>query len=86
MIIWSDTALRQLFSICDYMAKDSEEAAGRCERRIYESVSRLNEFPRLGRSGSGDSRELVIDAYVVSYRVKRNSVRILKVRHGAQIR
>ena len=84
-IEWSPRALRALFDICDYIAADSPEAAARVLFRIRAAVNLLMTQPLLGRAAeTRGRRELVIDQYVVTYRITRNTVRILTIEHGAR--
>jgi plasmid stabilization system protein ParE len=69
------------------VAAANHEAAIRVIDRINATVGFLRVQPYLGRAAEmRDRREMVIDEYVVTYQVKRSSVRILKVEHGARRR
>ena len=60
-IVWSPTAVSDLESIRDYIAKDNLTAARKVAARIKEAASRLTRFPKSGRDGRvPDTRELVI--------------------------
>jgi plasmid stabilization system protein ParE len=47
-IVWSPTAVSDLESIRDYIAKDNLTAARKVAARIKESVSLLTRFPNQG--------------------------------------
>ncbi len=49
VIIWSATALNQLDEIYEYIAQDSEKAAGNVINRILSSTKRLSLFPDSGQ-------------------------------------
>ena len=86
-IRWSPTAISDLESIRDYIARDSPKAARKVANRIKESVNRLSNFPNSGRVGSvPETRELVIPgtSYIVAYTIQGNVVRIAAVLHGRQ--
>jgi addiction module RelE/StbE family toxin len=86
-IRWSPTAVADLESIRDYIAKDSPSAARKIANRIKESVIRLVNFPLSGRLGRvPGTRELVIPetSYVVAYTIQGNEVQIAAVLHGKQ--
>ena len=54
---------------------------------VIEAVERLVDFPHRGRQGRREgTRELVISGlpYIVVYRVRDASIRILRVFHAAQ--
>jgi plasmid stabilization system protein ParE len=54
---------------------------------IVSQVSRLTDYPELGRRGRVQgTRELVIarTPFVVPYRVNRNDIIVLRVLHGAR--
>ena len=50
-IRWSPTAVSDLNSIRDYIARDSPAAARKVAGRIKESVNRLINFPLSGKAG-----------------------------------
>jgi len=53
---------------------------------VHERVSRLQDFPLLGRSGAfEDTRELVVHKnYLVTYRLRAQDVEVLQVWHVAR--
>src|ERR1043166_2562180 len=84
---WSILARADRDAIFDYIEADSPRAAIAVDDRIREQVQALPRFPQSGRPGRiEDTRELVIDRtpYVVAYRVRDDTVRILRVLHGAR--
>ena len=86
-IRWSPTAVSDLESIRDYIAKDSPAAARKVARRIKESINRLRNFPLSGRAGRvPETRELVVPgtSYIAAYTIKGNKVLIAAVLHGRQ--
>ena len=88
-IEWSPEARQRLREIRDYIALDKPEAAERLAMRIAAVVEALRSHPHLGRVGAAPGvRELVIGGtpYVVVYRPRRSSVRILTIWHAAQRR
>ena len=48
-ILWSPQSLRDLESIREYIAKDSEHYAGLTVARIFSAVEALIQFPHTGR-------------------------------------
>src|SRR5258708_6410522 len=74
-------------AIFDYIEADSPQAAIEVDNRIREQVEILARFPQSGRPGRIEgTRELVISrtSYIVAYRIQENTVRILRVLHGAR--
>lgn len=81
----SDRALRRIGEIYAYIAADHEEAAARMAQRILDAVHGLALHPHLGRPGRVSGvRELVVDPYIIFYRVRREQVLIVNILHGAQ--
>jgi addiction module RelE/StbE family toxin len=73
--------------ISAYIARDNPTAAGQTVDTIRDAVAHLAVHPAMGRVGRiNGTRELVIagTAYIVAYRVRKGSVRILAVLHSSQ--
>ncbi|WP_145615560.1 MULTISPECIES: type II toxin-antitoxin system RelE/ParE family toxin [Nitrospirillum] len=87
-IVWTIPALRDLTSIQAYIAQDSPSAAAQQIEAVIASVSDLlARFPQAGRNGRrANTRELVIQKtpYLVAYRLRGDTVAILRVLHGRQ--
>jgi addiction module RelE/StbE family toxin len=83
---WLEPARADLLSIIEYIADDNPDAAQRVKDDIEYKVTRLQDFPRMGRPGRVEgTRELVIwTNHVVVYDENAISVRILRVLHTAQ--
>lgn len=84
---WLRTALANLESEAAYIGADSPAAAARVVERILASVSHLADHPALGRPGRVvGTRELVVKGtpYIVPYRVREETVEILRVFHTAR--
>jgi plasmid stabilization system protein ParE len=84
---WLRTALRNLDEEASYIAADDPAAARLVVARVLEAVAQLADQPGLGRPGRVPStRELVVarTRYVVPYRVKRDTVEILRVFHTSR--
>jgi len=84
---WSVLAQTDRDSIFDYIERDSPQAAIALDNRIQVRVESLAEFPESGRPGRVEgTRELVIHStpYIAAYRIAGDTVRILRVLHGAQ--
>lgn len=84
---WLRRALHNLDEEAEYIARDDPDAAARIVDRIATSVERLATHPALGRTGRvPGTRELMLSGtpYVVPYRVRGETVEILRVFHGAR--
>ncbi len=86
-IRWSPTAVSDLESIRDYIARDSPSAARKIANRIKDSVNRLINFPLSGRAGRvPGTRELVVPgtSFIAAYIIQDDEVQIASVLHGRQ--
>ncbi|MGA2538979.1 MAG: type II toxin-antitoxin system RelE/ParE family toxin [Terracidiphilus sp.] len=84
---WSAYALADREAIFDYIEADSPRAAISVDQRIQSCVENLQRFPEMGRAGRVEgTRELVISrtSYIAAYRIFGDTIRILRVLHGAQ--
>lgn len=84
---WTTFALRDRETILEYIAADSPHAAIAIDNRIEEQAEQLIDSPAIGRPGRiPGTRELVVHQtpYIAAYRVDKDSIRILRVLHGAQ--
>ena len=87
-LVWSPYALLDRDAIFSHIEVDNPRAAVHVDERIVAAVRRLIEFPESGRPGRiAGTRELVIPRtpYIAAYLVSLETVRILRVLHGAQI-
>jgi addiction module RelE/StbE family toxin len=85
---WSAFAIEDRDAIFDYIEEDSPHAAVVVDDRIRVQVRQLLQFPETGRPGRIEgTRELVISRtpYIAAYRIAGDTVRILRVLHGAQL-
>ncbi len=86
---WLRRALRNLADEAEYIARDDPQAAARVVDRIATNVAQLTTHPASGRTGRvPGTRELVISGtpYIVPYRVRSDTVEVLRVFHGARKR
>jgi plasmid stabilization system protein ParE len=85
---WSLLAADDLQRICEWIERDSPEAARRVARTIYDGCAGLRQFPNMGRASVrlAGRRELTFAPlpYIVVYQVKTNAVEISRVFHTAQ--
>ena len=84
---WTRKALENLDQIAAYIAQDNPTGASSFFGEIKEKTELLVTFPALGRPGRvPGTRELVVhENYVVPYRVKDDTVQIIRVQHVARL-
>jgi toxin ParE1/3/4 len=84
---WLRKALRNLDAEASYIATDDPAAARLVVARVLAAVAALADQPGLGRPGRvPGTRELVVrkTRYIVPYRVRRETVEILRVFHASR--
>ena len=89
IVRWLDQAVEDLKNVRTYIARDNPSAAADISQRIREAVKLLGDYPAAGRTGRVPStRELVVRGtpYILPYRVRAETVEILRVLHGAHQR
>lgn len=87
ILVWTETAIRDLESVWDYLASEKLSVADSQLERILDAVETLAQYPELGRKGRiASTRELVITdtPFLVAYRVHKREVQMLAVLHGAR--
>jgi toxin ParE1/3/4 len=86
-IVWTDQAYEDLETIFEYISHDSVRYAQLLIEKILMAVRRLELFPESGRivpeRNEKHIREVIVGSYRIIYRVRRECVDILTVRHGA---
>jgi toxin ParE1/3/4 len=86
-IVWTLTASRDRREQLEYVSEENPSAAYRLAGEIKNHVAHLANHPYMGRSGrKPGTRELVIThtPYIAIYRVKADTVQIVRLLHGAQ--
>ncbi len=84
---WSVLAQADRDAIFDYIEADSPQAAITVDNRIQAQIETLAQFSQTGRLGRVEgTRELVIlrTPYIAAYRIVGDTLRILRVLHGAR--
>ena len=87
-LVWSRRAIDDLRAIQTFIEKDNPAAARKVALRIIEFVeTMIPENPAMGRPGRvPGTRELVVahTPYIVPYRVRHGTIKVLRVYHGAR--
>lgn len=81
------TALRNLDEELEFIAQEDKELAEKIYTHLIERIENLKVFPNSGRNGRVfGTRELVIERYpyIIPYRVRENTVEILRVFHTSR--
>jgi len=88
-VVWLDIAVSDLESIHEYTAKENPAAARRLVEAIVQASDRLAAFPYSGRQVPGGNdesvRQLVVQNYLVVYRISGDVVEVAMVHHGARL-
>lgn len=86
---WTPAAAADLEQISDYLKARHPTYRTQTMRKLYEAIRSLEQSPNRGRMGREEGiRELLFPPlpYVAVYRVKEQSVEVLRVYHTAQDR
>ena len=86
IIKWLDDAVNDLKALRQYIAQDKPSAASSVAKRILSAVNLMPDQPNIGRPGRvSGTRELIVPGlpYLIPYRVKKNTIEILRVLHAA---
>lgn len=90
-IKWNKTALKNLISALEYFEEnDSENYSKIFEKELLEKVRNPPQtyqqynLDKFRFHNDGNYRVLFIDSYRVSFRIKENEIRILRIRHGSR--
>ena len=88
-IIWSPLAIDKTSEIAEYIAQDKPAAAEKWINTVFSKVEQLKSSPEIGRIvpeiRSDQFRKLIYGNYCVIYRIEKNQISILTIRHGKQI-
>ena len=88
-IRWTPAAAEDLQRISDYLKEHHPHYQQAAIRKVYAAIQALSDWPQRGRLGREQgTRELMFPPlpYIAVYRVKKQSIEILRIYHGAQDR
>lgn len=83
-IKWLRKAIANLETEFRYIAEDDPQAAERFVNEVWRLTQLLKEQPAMGREGRvPETRELILHnyPYIIPYRVRNNTIQILRVFH-----
>ena len=88
-IIWSPLAVERASEIADYIAQDKPSAAEKWIETVFFKVEQLKTSAEIGRIvpeiNHSRFRELIYGNYRIVYRIEKEQISILTIRHGKQI-
>lgn len=86
-IRWTKAAAADLESISTYLKENHPQYWQPTTHKIYATIQSLKEWPYRGRAGrEEETRELLFSPlpYIAVYRLKEDSIEVLRIYHGAQ--
>lgn len=87
-VIWSPTALKDIDSIAEFIARDSVDRASLFVLRLIEATDRLQTFPFSGRIipefDNQFRREIIYASYRIMYKIEKDEVWITGIIHGSR--
>ncbi len=87
-IVWTEPAVEDLRELHAYIARDSEVYARGFVERILSAAEQLSARPKVGRlvpeGNNKNVRELLYQQYRIIYRIRKDSIEMLSVIHGAR--
>jgi toxin ParE1/3/4 len=86
-IRWTPAAAADLQTISEYLKEHHPRYRDRTMRKLYETIRELNQWPARGRPGREEgTREILFSPtpYVAVYRVKDQTIEVLRIYHAAQ--
>ncbi len=85
-VLWTETAIRDLEGLIDYIASDAPINAGKILSQLQSKAESLNIAPERGRlvpellrHGLAVWRELIVKPYRILYRIEGKTVYVLAV-------
>ena len=88
-IIWSPLAVDRASEIADSIAQDKPTDAEKWVNTVFSKVEQLKSSPEIGRIvpeiNNLQFRELIYGNYRIIYRIEKQQISILTIRHGKQI-
>jgi plasmid stabilization system protein ParE len=83
----SSVAESDLFAVCEYIARDSIDAADRMIDQFTTAFERIANFPETGERYEHpivELRRVVVPPYLVFYQITSDDVLIVRVLHSAR--
>ena len=88
-LIWTEPALNDLEIIAEYIALDKPDAARRYVQKVFDTVERLERFPRSGSIPPEiphlPYRQIVVPPCRIFYRIQKDHLFIVHVMRSEQL-
>jgi plasmid stabilization system protein ParE len=88
-LVWTPLAIERASEIAEYISQDKPSAAENWINTVFSKVAKLKFAPEVGRPvpelRNNQFRELIYGNYRIIYRVEKQQISILTIRHGMQI-
>ena len=91
LVKWNITATRQLLDALDFIEEAGyPDYADELEKEIISKTRKLSQDPelyaidRFRKNNKGNYRAFTVDSYRISYRVGKNEVSIVRIRHTSR--
>ena len=90
VIVWNLKAKQELKKAYQFISKESYQNAIKVRQEIIDAVLSLSEYPekhhsdKYKKNNDGSWRAFEINHYRVSYRVKKDQIRIIRLRHTSR--
>ena len=84
IVRWTSPAAEDLRQIARFIRRDNPTAARHVAKILFDAANELDSFPNRGRIAG--TRELIFPGwpYILVYEVRKKTVEILHIYHGAQ--
>ncbi len=87
-VIWAPSAIDDIDSIAEFIARDSVVRSSLFILKLIESTDSLVDFPKMGRIipefNDESKRELLFHSYRIMYQIDNNDILITAVMHSAR--
>jgi len=85
IVAWTPSAISDRDAIFDYIQADNHRAALAQDELFSARTQVLAQFPLLGRPGRvAGTRELIEGNFIMVYEIAGDTIRIIRVLHGAR--
>jgi addiction module RelE/StbE family toxin len=85
IVVWTASAVADRDAIFDYIEAENPRAAVAQDQLFSARAQIFTQFPLIGRTGRvAGTRELIEGNFVIVYEITDNTIRIIRVLHGAR--
>ena len=88
-ITWTETALKDIDAIAEFIALDSPFSASKFVNKLFAATIKLEKYPEIGRTvpelPGYTYREILLKKYRIIYRINNDDVFIISVHHSARL-